>query len=118
MPLALPIANRQEPSTPESLKEHAPHRILNSPQLARAEIQRRLLDYFWQHTAESLNEYAIATDAFGHKAGIDSTVDACLRVHIPRLLLLFFRCGASLFFLLSASWWMHAFPVRALSSER
>jgi Transcriptional regulatory protein, C terminal len=84
MPLALQMANGKEPSTPETLKEHV-QRILNSPQLARAETQRRLLEYLWQHRAENLNEYAIATDALGRKADFDSTVDASVRVHISRL---------------------------------
>jgi Transcriptional regulatory protein, C terminal len=84
MPLALPIANGEEPSIPETLKEHV-QRILNSPQLARAETQRRLLEYLWQHRTENLNEYAIATDALGRKADFDSAVDASVRVHISRL---------------------------------
>jgi Transcriptional regulatory protein, C terminal len=84
MPLALPIANGEEPSTPERLQEHL-QRILNSPQFARAETQRRLLEYLWQHRSENLNEYAIATDALGRKADFDSAVDASVRVHISRL---------------------------------
>jgi hypothetical protein len=84
MSLALQIANREEPSTPEGLKEHV-QRVLNSPQFARAETQRRLLEYLWQHRAENLNEYAIATDALGRKPDFDPAVDASVRVHISRL---------------------------------
>src|ERR1700748_1730918 len=83
-PLAVPTAHQEAPSTSAALKDQV-QQILNSPQFARAETQRRLLEYLWQHRAETLNEYAIATDALGRKADFDSTVDASVRVHISRL---------------------------------
>ncbi len=75
------------PQTVESedaLEAHV-QRILRSPQFARAETQRRLLEYLWQHRQESLNEYAIATEALGRSASFDPAVDASVRVHISRL---------------------------------
>lgn len=84
MPLAVPIANEGESASPDPLEEHV-QRVLNSPQLLRAETQRRLLEYLWCHRTEVLNEYAIATDALGRKADFSSTADASVRVHISRL---------------------------------
>jgi hypothetical protein len=60
-------------------------RILRSPQFARADTQRRLLEYLWQHRHESLSEYGLATEALGRSPSFDSTTDASVRVHISRL---------------------------------
>lgn len=84
MLVALEIANEEESSTREPLEEHV-QQVLNSPHFLRAETQRRLLEYLWTHRSESLNEYALATDALGRKADFDSTADASVRVHISRL---------------------------------
>ena len=84
MSLAPEIANEEESSTREPLEEHV-QQVLNSPHFLRAETQRRLLEYLWNHRSESLNEYALATDALGRKADFDSTADASVRVHISRL---------------------------------
>jgi hypothetical protein len=84
MSLALEIPNEEESSTREPLEEHV-QQVLNSPHFVRAETQRRLLEYLWNHRTESLNEYALATDALGRKADFDSTADASVRVHISRL---------------------------------
>lgn len=84
MSLALEIANGEELSTREPLEKHV-QQVLNSPHFLRAETQRRLLEYLWNHRSESLNEYALATDALGRKADFDSTTDASVRVHISRL---------------------------------
>jgi hypothetical protein len=84
MSVALEIANEEESSTREPLEEHV-QQVLNSPHFLRAETQRQLLEYLWNHRSESLNEYALATDALGRKADFDSTADASVRVHISRL---------------------------------
>ncbi|WP_263409018.1 helix-turn-helix domain-containing protein [Terriglobus tenax] len=68
----------------DALEAHV-QRILGSPQFARAETQRRLLEYLWQHRHENLNEYALATEGLGRSHSFDSTVDASVRVHISRL---------------------------------
>src|ERR1700739_458481 len=81
---ALEIANEEESSTREPLEEHV-QQVLNSPHFLRAETQRRLLEYLWNHRSENLNEYALATDALGRKADFDSTTDASGRVHISGL---------------------------------
>jgi hypothetical protein len=82
--VALEIANEEESSTEKPLEEHV-QQVLNSPHFLRAETQSRLLEYLWNHRSESLNEYALATDALGRKADFDSTTDASVRVHISRL---------------------------------
>jgi hypothetical protein len=60
-------------------------RMLQSPHFARADTQRRLLAYLWEHRHEPLSEYALATEALGRNSTFDSTVDASVRVHISRL---------------------------------
>jgi hypothetical protein len=60
-------------------------RMLASPQFARAETQRKLLDYLWRHRDEPISEYAIAVEALGRQANFDPTTDASVRVHISRL---------------------------------
>jgi hypothetical protein len=84
MPLALEPAIEEQSPSRESLDEHI-QRLLNSPQFVRAETQRRLLEYLWNHRSENLSEYALATEALGRKADFDSTADASVRVHISRL---------------------------------
>jgi hypothetical protein len=39
----------------------------------------------WQHKGESLNEYAVATEALGRKADFDPKSDSTVRVHVSRL---------------------------------
>ena len=72
---------------PEAVKavEERVHRLLQSAQFARAETQRKLLAYLWTHRHETVNEYAIATEALGRNSQFDSTIDASVRVHISRL---------------------------------
>ncbi|AFL89121.1 transcriptional regulatory protein [Terriglobus roseus DSM 18391] len=65
--------------------EEAVQRVLNSPQFARAETQRKLLQYLWLNRHLSLSEYAIATDALGRNSHFDPNTDASIRVHISRL---------------------------------
>jgi hypothetical protein len=65
--------------------EEAVQRVLNSPQFARAETQRKLLQYLWLNRHLSLSEYAIATDALGRSSHFDPNTDASIRVHISRL---------------------------------
>ncbi len=60
-------------------------RMLASPQFARAETQRRLLQYLWERRLDGVNEYAIATEALGRNSNFDSTSDASVRVHMSRL---------------------------------
>ena len=60
-------------------------RMLASPQFARAEMQRRLLQYLWERRQDGISEYAIATEALGRSSNFDSNSDASVRVHISRL---------------------------------
>lgn len=60
-------------------------RVLQSSHFARAETQRKLLQYLWEHRNESVSEYALATEALGRNASFDPTTDASVRVHISRL---------------------------------
>jgi hypothetical protein len=59
-------------------------RLLASPQFARAETQRKLLEYLWRHREEPISEYAIAVEALGRQENFDPTSDASVRVHISR----------------------------------
>jgi hypothetical protein len=75
----------QDPAgSSEALEAHV-QRILRSPLFVRADTQRRLLQYLWEHRNESLSEYALATEALGRNPSFDSSVDASVRVHISRL---------------------------------
>src|ERR1700709_753046 len=65
--------------------EEAIRRIIESPQFARADTQRKLLHYLWLNRNEHLSEYAIATEALGRNHGFDSNTDASIRVQISRL---------------------------------
>src|ERR1700750_486042 len=60
-------------------------RMLASQQFARAETQRKLLEYLWRHRNEPISEYAIAIEALGRHTNFDPTTDASVRVHISRL---------------------------------
>lgn len=77
--------------TPETEYETNPiveegvSRVLTSPQFARAETQRKLLQYLWQNRHLPLSEYAIATEALGRNSHFDPNTDASIRVHISRL---------------------------------
>lgn len=77
-----PLAEASE--TTEAIEAHV-QRMLHSPHFARAETQRKLLQYLWEHRSETVSEYAIATEALGRHSSFDSTSDASVRVHISRL---------------------------------
>jgi hypothetical protein len=68
-----------------STAEAALARMLASPHFARAETQRKLLQYLWDRRHEVINEYAIAVDALGRTSSFDPNSDASVRVHISRL---------------------------------
>ncbi|HTF67615.1 MAG TPA: helix-turn-helix domain-containing protein [Edaphobacter sp.] len=68
----------------EAIEAHV-HHVLHSSHFARAETQRKLLQYLWEHRSESVSEYALATEALGRSASFDPTTDASVRVHISRL---------------------------------
>jgi hypothetical protein len=70
--------------TADALEAHV-QRLLRSPHFARADTQRRLLEYLWHHRGENLSEYALAIEALGRSRSFDSSVDASVRVHISRL---------------------------------
>lgn len=68
----------------EAFQAHV-NRVLQSAHFARADTQRRLLQYLWEHRSESVSEYALATEALGRSANFDPSTDASVRVHISRL---------------------------------
>ena len=72
------------PPAAKGVEEHV-QRLLQSAHFARADTQRRLLAYLWEHRQETVSEYAIATEALGRNHHFDSTSDASVRVHISRL---------------------------------
>lgn len=81
----VPLSHTQEASeTADPLEAHV-QRLLRSSHFARADTQRRLLEYLWRHRGENLSEYALATEALGRSRSFDSSVDASVRVHISRL---------------------------------
>lgn len=69
---------------PEAIEAHV-HRMLHSSHFARAETQRKLLQYLWEHRHENVSEYALATEALRRSANFDPGTDASVRVHISRL---------------------------------
>jgi hypothetical protein len=60
-------------------------RVLASQSFERSPTLRALLTYLWLHRAESISEYAIATEALGRSALFDAKTDATVRVQISRL---------------------------------
>lgn len=74
----------EAPEMAEAIEAHV-QRVLQSSHFARAETQRKLLQYLWEHRHENVSEWAIATEALGRSASFDSTTDASVRVHISRL---------------------------------
>jgi len=80
--LAPPL--RETPEMTEAIEAHV-HHLLQSSHFARAETQRKLLQYLWEHRYESVSEYALATEALGRSASFDPATDASVRVHISRL---------------------------------
>lgn len=74
------VERETEPAIDEAVA-----RVLNSPQFARAETQRKLLLYLWQHRHATVSEYAIATEALGRNSNFDPNTDASIRVHVSRL---------------------------------
>lgn len=84
MATTLPPLAQESSETNETVEAHV-QRMLSSPHFARAETQRKLLQYLWEHRSETVSEYAIATEALGRHGSFDSTTDASVRVHISRL---------------------------------
>ena len=82
--LVPPPPGQQATETTDALEAHV-QRVLRSSHLARADTQRRLLEYLWRHRNENLSEYALAIDALGRSRSFDSSLDASVRVHISRL---------------------------------
>jgi hypothetical protein len=80
--LAPPV--RESPEMAEAIEAHV-QRVLQSSHFARAETQRKLLQYLWEHREETVSEYALAIEALGRSASFDPTTDASVRVHISRL---------------------------------
>lgn len=74
----------ETPEMAEAVEAHL-HRMLQSAHFGRAETQRKLLLYLWEHRHENVSEYALATEALGRSANFDPTTDASVRVHISRL---------------------------------
>ncbi|MBW8749162.1 MAG: hypothetical protein JF584_16680, partial [Acidobacteria bacterium] len=58
---------------------------LASRLLEKSPAMKRLLVYLWDHRAEELNEYAIATEALDRRSDFDPRTDAAVRVQIARL---------------------------------
>src|ERR1700712_1259986 len=83
--MAVRVAPAEVEQEIEAGVEESLARMLASPQFARAETQRRLLSYFWEHRHDTISEYGIATDALGRNSNFDSNSDASVRVHISRL---------------------------------
>jgi Transcriptional regulatory protein, C terminal len=79
-----PQPTQEATETANALEAHV-QRVLRSSHLARADTQRRLLEYLWRHRGENLSEYALAIEALGRNQSFDSSVDASVRVHISRL---------------------------------
>jgi hypothetical protein len=59
--------------------------VVDSHAFEKTPTLRLLLQYLWQHRAEALSEYAIATEALGRPASFDARTDATVRVQISRL---------------------------------
>ena len=59
-----PPPTQETTETADALEAHV-QRLLRSSHFARADTQRRLLEYLWQHRGENLNEYALAVEALG-----------------------------------------------------
>src|SRR5689334_15430825 len=53
--------------------------------LEKSPAMKRLLVYLWEHRAEELNEYAIATEALDRRSDFDPRTDAAVRVQVARL---------------------------------
>ncbi|SFS10999.1 Transcriptional regulatory protein, C terminal [Granulicella pectinivorans] len=75
---------QETPEVADALEAHV-QRLLQSPHFARADTQRKLLAYLYEHRHETVSEYALATDGLGRNSNFDSTTDASVRVHISRL---------------------------------
>lgn len=81
---SVPVAKNVQ--APEAIAvQESVTRMLSSAQFARAETQRRLLQYLWENRGRVLNEYAIATEALGRSNDFDPGTDASIRVHMSRL---------------------------------
>src|SRR4051812_35438062 len=59
--------------------------VLASRTFERAPTLRTLLLYLWNHRAEPISEYAVATEALGRNGSFNSKIDATVRVQISRL---------------------------------
>jgi hypothetical protein len=84
-PPPVEVQKTRERSVANEIAEGQVRRMLQSPHFARAETQRKLLQYLWEQRHDTISEYAIATEALGRNSNFDSTVDASVRVHISRL---------------------------------
>jgi hypothetical protein len=84
MATMLPPPALERLETAQAIEAHVQH-LLQSPHFARADTQRKLLQYLWEHRHENVSEYALAIDALGRNSNFDSTTDASVRVHISRL---------------------------------
>jgi hypothetical protein len=82
--LVPPPPTQEATETADALEAHV-QRLIRSSHFARADTQRRLLEYLWLHRGENLSEYALAIEALGRSRSFDSSVDASVRVHISRL---------------------------------
>ncbi|MPY87789.1 MAG: hypothetical protein GEU99_07695 [Luteitalea sp.] len=72
-------------STESAAIEAALQRVLASQTFSKAPVLRALLEYLAHLRAESVSEYAIATEALGRRADFDPKTDATVRVQISRL---------------------------------
>jgi len=72
---------------PDQAKEHPLelNGVLQSRVFEKSPALRRLLLYLWEHRAEEINEYAIATEALDRREDFDPRTDAAVRVQIARL---------------------------------
>jgi len=69
-----------EPNSPYEL-----HGLLASRLLEKSPVLKKLLIYLWEHRAEDINEYVIATEALDRRSGFDPRTDAAVRVQVARL---------------------------------
>ena len=79
-----PVNEPSEMETVGHVEAHV-YRMLQSSHFARAETQRKLLHYLWEHRDKNVSEYALATEALGRSPNFDPGTDASVRVHISRL---------------------------------
>jgi hypothetical protein len=59
--------------------------VADSETFRSAPTMRALLLYLWEHQAEPIGEYAIATEALGRSPDFDPKLDSSVRVQVARL---------------------------------